>query len=326
MKVTRLARWVVNGNSQPHVVKLVRDNGNGQYSDVGSATVITSGATPNQFAWAWLPSTLTLSAGTYYLLSQEVSGGDYWYNYECRLYTDGMGQIDFSGIRDSSVKLIDAISGSPVAGFNPKVTLSHDYGAVASSQYQGLLQIDLDGFSTAGEYRLQVDGFGASFPFRIGDEVPMKFARTYALGLYHQRCGSGAGGKTVNDLPFRRFTHENCHTAPASVPLPAASFFDAWNFIAGYGNDANAYQTANKLTSSDAQNMLFQFQRTGTVDVSGGHHDAADYSKYTHNSAQLIHTLIFAADHFPGVVRVYRKAATEFPTYCRKRSGKLTLS
>src|SRR5690242_8082093 len=33
------------------------------------------------------------------------------------------------------------------------------------------------------------------------------------------------------------------------------------------------------------------------VDVSGGHHDAGDYSKYTMNSASLIHTLIFAADN-----------------------------
>jgi hypothetical protein len=36
------------------------------------------------------------------------------------------------------------------------------------------------------------------------------------------------------------------------------------------------------------------------VDVSGGYHDAGDYSKYTINSAQLIHHLVFAADNFPG--------------------------
>src|SRR5258706_4884876 len=37
------------------------------------------------------------------------------------------------------------------------------------------------------------------------------------------------------------------------------------------------------------------------IDVSGGHHDAADYSKYTINSAHFIHTLVFAADNFPDV-------------------------
>jgi len=37
------------------------------------------------------------------------------------------------------------------------------------------------------------------------------------------------------------------------------------------------------------------------VDVSGGHHDAGDYSKYTINSASFVHALVFAADSFQGV-------------------------
>jgi len=37
------------------------------------------------------------------------------------------------------------------------------------------------------------------------------------------------------------------------------------------------------------------------LDVSGGHFDAGDYSKYTVDSAALIHTLVFAADSLPGV-------------------------
>src|SRR5256886_3457186 len=35
--------------------------------------------------------------------------------------------------------------------------------------------------------------------------------------------------------------------------------------------------------------------------LSGGHHDAGDYSKYTINSAALIHYLVFAVDAFEGV-------------------------
>jgi hypothetical protein len=49
---------------------------------------------------------------------------------------------------------------------------------------------------------------------------------------------------------------------------------------------------------------LYPIQKTGTVDVSMGHHDAGDYSKYTINSAHLIHTLIFAADNFPDVAQL----------------------
>jgi hypothetical protein len=57
-------------------------------------------------------------------------------------------------------------------------------------------------------------------------------------------------------------------------------------------------------------NLARYFERLGhetvvapssKIDVSGGHHDAGDYSKYTINSAALIHSLVFAVDGFAGV-------------------------
>ena len=58
-------------------------------------------------------------------------------------------------------------------------------------------------------------------------------------------------------------------------------------------------QSAPELSAVDR--ALAPFVRQGSVDVSGGHYDAGDYSKYVTNSAALIGTLIFAVDHFPGV-------------------------
>jgi RHS repeat-associated protein len=78
--VTELGRWVVSGNSQTHAMKLVQANG----TDLaGGATVVnTSGATAGQFVYASLAAPVTLSANTtYYVVSQEASGGDQWYNY-----------------------------------------------------------------------------------------------------------------------------------------------------------------------------------------------------------------------------------------------------
>jgi hypothetical protein len=46
--------------------------------------------------------------------------------------------------------------------------------------------------------------------------------------------------------------------------------------------------------------MLYPFVNKGKIDVSGGHHDAGDYSKYTINVANLIHQLIFNADSIAG--------------------------
>jgi hypothetical protein len=81
--------------------------------------------------------------------------------------------------------------------------------------------------------------------------------------------------------------------------LPAYAF--TWKCIGGYAatvNTANPPQIAPFLTSNET--ALYPYVNTGTVDVAGGHFDAGDYSKYTINSAQLVHELIFAADNVPG--------------------------
>ena len=79
LTVTSLGRICVAGNSGQHVMKLVASD-----ADVsgGSATVSMSGCTPGQYAYASLPSPITLSAGaTYLLMSQEIANGDFWYDF-----------------------------------------------------------------------------------------------------------------------------------------------------------------------------------------------------------------------------------------------------
>src|SRR5258707_3698681 len=83
--------------------------------------------------------------------------------------------------------------------------------------YRKVLVADFSSFNTPGEYRLVVPGLGASLPFLIDNGIAMDFARTYALGLYHQRCGSD------NKMPFTRHTPNICHSAQADVPSPASS-------------------------------------------------------------------------------------------------------
>jgi len=73
---------------------------------------------------------------------------------------------------------------------------------------------------------LKVPGLGVSFPFALNNSSPLKWARTYALGLYHQRCGVGANNLQVNDMPYTRFVHGNCHFAQAYVPKTALNWPD----------------------------------------------------------------------------------------------------
>jgi len=212
-------------------------------------------------------------------------------------YLGDLGELE---VPDSAgFALIDACSGAPV--YRGNLTRRGDVGyQTKPPPYQQVFEADFSDFKTPGEYRLQVPGLGASLPFLVSDGIAMGFARTYALGLYHQRCG------TVNELPYTRFVHDACHTAPAEVPVQSdPQFAFTWATIARYGGAAgadNAPQIAPPLTSEASQ--LYPFVRRGAIDVSGGHHDAGDYSKYTINSAELIHYLIFAVDSIPGVAQL----------------------
>jgi len=219
-------------------------------------------------------------------------------------YCGNLGQMDLSAIGASSVKLLNAVTGTEVDTFN--ASARNDVGHTEiSPQYQGLREVNFDTYVIPGEYRLWVAGLGTSFPFRIDNGVSMKLARTYALGLYHQRCGM------ANAWPYTRFVHNACHTAEASIPITAsAPFDDAWTKIAARGNASNPYQlvdaTHPKLNSPVNQRFQFGVNQTEVelvdghykIDVAKGHHDAGDYSKYTINSAHLIHALVFAADNF----------------------------
>jgi hypothetical protein len=208
-------------------------------------------------------------------------------------YTGSMGEM---AIPSTSFSLVDSISGVTV--FSGTTTQRKDVGYnYTPKPYQNVYEADFSSFTTPGQYRLVVRGMGASLPFLINDGIAMDFARTYELGLFEQRSGYNVA------MPFTRFTHAADHTAPASVPINTSSAFAfTWTTISSYANAANAdnpTQTPPLLTSPSAQ--LYPFVNQGPIDVSGGHFDAGDYSKYTWDCAQLVHTLMFAVDSLPGV-------------------------
>ncbi|HYE31449.1 MAG TPA: glycoside hydrolase family 9 protein [Methylomirabilota bacterium] len=204
-------------------------------------------------------------------------------------YLGSLGELTTPATTFSLVRASDGVQ-----VFSGPLTSRLDVGYTYNPKpYQKVLQADFSAFTTSGEYRLKVPGMGASFAFLIDEGVPAQFARAYALGLYHQRCG----GKL--EFPFTRHTHENCHHAPAEILTMANT--TQQGFIAGVSADfANEPRhTAPQL--KDVNSSLYPFVNSGTVNVTLGHHDAGDYSKYTINSAGLVHSLVFAADSFAGV-------------------------
>jgi hypothetical protein len=207
-------------------------------------------------------------------------------------YLGSLGEMPVQAA--SGFKIVDANTGTQV--FQGSLVQRQDSGyTYTPTPYQQVYEADFTGFNTPGEYRLVVPGMGGSLPFMIHDGVAMAFARAYELGLYHQRCGTNTA------MPCTRFEHGVCHAAPAAVPASAASYPFTWTTVSNYSqitNPDNPVQTAPALTSPAMQ--LFPYVNQGPVDVSGGHHDAGDYSKYTINSASLIHYLMFAVDSLPG--------------------------
>lgn len=204
-------------------------------------------------------------------------------------YTGSMGEMSVPSA--NGFKIIDANSGAVV--FSGALTVRKDVGYTHSpTPYQQVYQADFTAFQTPGEYRLQVPGMGASFSFVIDEGTAGVFARSYALGLYHQRCGH------ANDYPFSRHDKGACHSA--LVEVPDMTFTTANSILASMTGDyANSQTGAPQL--KDFNSSLYPFVNKAKIDLKGGHHDAGDYSKYTINVAQLAHSLVFAADSHAGV-------------------------
>ena len=130
----------------------------------------------------------------------------------------------------------------------------------------------------------------------------------------------------ANDLPFTRFTHGPAMSRPPKCRRCRNRFESVNDVLAKETADAkeNPRHTAPQLKSVAAS--LYPFVNQGPVDVRGGHHDAGDYSKYTENSANFIHLLVFAADNFPAwaisTISAFRKAAMARAIFCRRQNGK----
>jgi hypothetical protein len=208
-------------------------------------------------------------------------------------YLGDRGEMD---IPTNKFFLVSAQTGAAL--YEGTLSLRPDVGYnYTPTPYQNVYEANFSSWTTPGEYRLLVPGLGTSLPFRIDEGIAMAFARTYALGMFHQRSGFDVA------MPFTRFTHAPDHIAPASVPTnDSAPFAFTWQTVSNYSGEVNSDnppQSAPGLTNYSAQ--LFPFVNQGTVSVYGGHFEAGDYNRVAYNGAQLIHILVFAADSLPGV-------------------------
>lgn len=161
---------------------------------------------------------------------------------------------------------------------------------------QKVWRFDFSAFRQPGTYCIDVPGLGRAGPVLIDEAALSVSPRLLALGLYNQRSGSDKAA------PYTGFGHRASHTAPAEIPDGSWKYKAANRHVGAMAGKNSEGQTAPVMESFEAS--LYPIVRRGSTDVSGGHYDAGDYSKYVLNSAQLIHNLVFAVDHFDGVGRI----------------------
>jgi YVTN family beta-propeller protein len=88
--VSGLGRMFAPGDAGNHTVEIVTAS-NSQEVAGGSVVISMAGGTTGSFVYANLPSTVTLNANTtYYILSQETSGGDQWYDINTTVTTSAV--------------------------------------------------------------------------------------------------------------------------------------------------------------------------------------------------------------------------------------------
>src|SRR6202044_1689683 len=88
--VSGLGRMFAPGDTGSHTVEIVTASSS-QAVTGGSVTISMAGGTAGSFVYANLPSTVTLNANTtYYILSQETSGGDQWYDINTTITTSAV--------------------------------------------------------------------------------------------------------------------------------------------------------------------------------------------------------------------------------------------
>lgn len=147
--VTRLGRIMVAGNTGSHMLKII-NAATGLAVPGGSVTVAMTGGEPGAFKYAALPSPVTLLAGaTYYFVSLEQRGGDYWHDLDTVITTTGAGSV-LGGIYASGAGAWRANGGAGRAyvpvDFQYEASGQPSLAAFVTSRSLGALRNDYGGF------------------------------------------------------------------------------------------------------------------------------------------------------------------------------------
>lgn len=183
--------------------------------------------------------------------------------------------------------------------FTGTLALTKDLGSNATvPPNQKVLRGDFTSLQAEGVYRVYIPGLGVSTDFSIKQDNYHAALKLYELGEFNQRCGPVTKGP-----PYSSWKSDWCHTNSNNfaigVQVAGQSNNLHWADIASEATyDDGVWNTAHLLTGGfPALRSLFLWKGTSNgLNTQGGHHDAADYSKYTPNICMNCVNLIDGVD------------------------------
>lgn len=179
------------------------------------------------------------------------------------------GSLDLRPYKGRAFQLIDLATGRPA--FTGKLVFR-----AASSQQEtfhksdsppdgnflkaDVYECEFSSFTRPGQYRVAVEGIGASFPFRLDADVYREAFRTVARGLYHNRSGIAL------ESPFTEFTRPAPHN-PKLTPGVAGKLVYTTVRFTEWGSEGG-----------EAKNLLAHAK--GPIESAGWYQDAGDWDSY----------------------------------------------
>ena len=154
-----------------------------------------------------------------------------------------------------------------------------------------LYELDISALKAAGVYFIRIPGVGRSWPFRNSASAYGDVFYTSARGLYHQRCN------VPLEAPYTAWPRIRCHQDPvyesAYIPFGAGPQFnkpkgyDFFDIIGATSTSPKRPIPPAPPAAADAGLTLDEEPAaatvTGTTDVVGGWHDAADWDRNIHH-------------------------------------------
>ena len=229
-------------------------------------------------------------------LGYTATAPKYAYIYQ---WMGSLGNLDLSVFIGKKFNLINSETGQVVKSGtvqkrkqenNPETSQTAD---TPNKNFLGaeVAECDFSEVTTEGIYRLDVEGIGASYPFKIGKDAIWDAYYNVARALYYQRSGIRLAQPFTTDGYVRPVNQNTKVTSDDGTSFAGKLLYSDYAYTDwAEGDGGGASQAAIRAAANGK-----------TLDVAGWYHDAGDWDSYaSHQRVPILLMLTweFAPDRF----------------------------